>query len=355
MANRPRPSHVRARPLASAALDTIEIEPTQVSYPRLRHMNPLLSERKREETLADIIKLVRQSPASPVCTGTPEMCLSMNSNRSCYFTEPTDDTDEIVTPRQPPASELRPSDHGRKQHMHHRSLMSISPFTFTPQARIRHVSFDSSFLHLESRLIGHRNSVNSILFEWDWLISASSDYTLKLWKLEEDRKRQLQAECVFTVNAHKSKIRQVVERMPGAICSVGYEPVCSLWTLKSARLKRTGKVNLCAPALALLCPSPLTLLTGCSDGGIYVNSFDSETPASLYSGHTEAVTDLISTSLHTFLSASFEASIRLWDFRTRDSVTTLREHTEPVTKLLQWDEYSFLSASDDCSIKAKVT
>ena len=350
MANWSRPSHSRAIPLVSSSLDTIEIEPTQVSYPRLRHANPISTDRKREETLADILKLVRQSPVSPVCTGSPELCHSSHSSHTYYFTEPTDDTDEVVSPRQPPASQLRPSDHGRRHHMHHRSLIQLSPFAFTPQSRARHVSFDSSFLHLETRLTGHRNSVNSLLFEWGMLISGSSDYTIKVWKIEEMR-REMKANCVFSVSAHKSKIRGIVERMPGVICSVASEPLCYIWSLKPERVKKAGKLVLPSPALSLLCPSPLTLLTGASNGHIYVNSFDSDSAASLYSGHTGPVTDLASTSLHTFLSASCDSSIRLWDFRTRESVTTLREHSESVSKLLQWDEYAFISASEDCTIK----
>ena len=350
MANLPRPSHPRAIPLFSSSLDTIEIEPTQVSYPRLRHANPLTADRKREETLADILKIVRQSPQSPICTGSPDLCHSSHSSRSYYFTEPTDDTDEVVSPRQPPASQLRPSDHSRRHHTHHRSLIQISPFAYTPQTRSRHVSFDSSFLHLESRLTGHRNTVSSVLFEWGMLVSGSSDYDIKVWRVEETR-MQMKAKCVFSVLAHKSRIRAMTERMPGVICSVSSEPLCYLWSLKPEKVKKVGKMTLLSPALALLCPSPLTLLTGAPSGEIHVNSFDSDCAASLYSGHTAPVTDLTSISSHTFLSASVDTSIRLWDFRTRASVTTLREHTETVSKVLQWDEYAFVSASEDCTIK----
>lgn len=350
MANLPRPSHPRALPLVSSSLDTIEIEPTQVSYPRLRHANPIKADRKREETLTDILKLVRQSPGSPICTGSPELCHSSHSSRSYYFTEPTDDTDEVVSPRQPPASQLRPSDHGRRHHMHHRSLIQISPFTYTPQTRSRHVSFDSSFLHLETRLTGHKNTVNSVLFVWGMLVSGGSDYAIKLWEMEETR-TQMKGKCVFSVPAHKSKIRVMAERMPGVICSVSSEPLCYLWSLKPGKVKKVGKMTLSDPALALLCPSPLTLLTGASSGEIHVNSFDSDCAASLYSGHSGPITDLTSISPHTFLSASVDTSIRLWDFRTRSSVTVLREHSETVSKVLQWDEYAFVSASEDCTIK----
>ena len=350
MASLPRP-FLPVQP-ASPSLDSLEIEPTQMSYPRLRVQNQKLVERRREETFADIIKLVRQSPASPVFTGTPGTCPSTRGNKSCYFTEPTDDTDEIVSPRQPPSVVLRPSEHGRRHHSHHKSCANVRPFAYSLQQpeRVRHVSFDSSILHLEATLRGHRNTVTALEFLGPALVSASSDYTLKMWQLSEDR-FQVRAECVFSTYAHKSKIKHLAVQSDHSLCSVGEEPFCYLWSLKPLKLKKRSKIPLSTSPSSLLCPSPLTLLSGSPTGLIFVTSIEEAVGAAEYRGHCGAVTDLESVGTNTFLSASFDASIRLWDFRTKESVTVMREHRDTVNRVLQWDEYAFFSAGEDCCVK----
>ena len=330
------------------SLDSIEIEPTQLSYPTTPIEHPQLLEKKREEKLADMVQLIRRSPAPKLFTGSPKAPLTSRSSKTCFFSEATDDTDEIVTPRAPPASLLLPPSVRSSRQSHHKSCFS---FPVQQWERYRPPPLQSSLLHLEATLRAHRNTVTSALFLPAGLVSSSSDYSLKLWELCGDR-RSLRTACVYSVNAHKGKVVGLSSVSEDVVCSAGQDATCCLWAVRPLKIKKAGKVRLARTATSMLCPSPLTLLTGAPDGKIYVNSLEATTGSeSAYSGHEGTVTDLISIGATTFLSAGFDATVRLWDYRTRASITVLKEHRDTVNRLMQWDEYAFLSVSSDHQLK----
>lgn len=103
------------------------------------------------------------------------------------------------------------------------------------------------------------------------------------------------------------------------------------------------------PIYSLLSPNSGTLVAGGSDGALEIWDLEAGKSNSLAKEHLKLVGGLAKAQEQTFLSASEDATIRLWDLRVKQSVGSFVGHDGPV-KALFWRDQTIYSGSEDASI-----
>jgi WD40 repeat protein len=154
---------------------------------------------------------------------------------------------------------------------------------------------------LIQQLDGHRGIVWCLNELTDGrLASAGADKTIKIWKKN--------FEIDFSIFAHKSEIRSVIEVSPDIIASGGHDKILKIWKISTREciLKLKGHTNY------VLC---LSLL---SDGKL--------------------------------VSGSADSSVKIWDLESKQCIQTLNRHSGYVNSLIELSDGRLASVSGDKSI-----
>lgn len=206
--------------------------------------------------------------------------------------------------------------------------------------------------HLLSYVSGHKNCVNAVVAEEDWVVSAGSDYKVNVWKTDMFAGGEGHP-LASSTTAHKRAVQCLCWIDSSTFCSGSADTlikvvVTQLWKLDNGLPSLAGTCKgHSSHVQQLLCPSPKVLISGCKGGSIFVWDIDRLRLLSSYTEDPHAITGLTQHSPSTFLSSSVSGSVRLWDLRNQRSITSFACHSTAVTALILWDEHSFVTSGGD--------
>uniref|UniRef100_A0AC35U3C7 WD repeat-containing protein 48 homolog n=1 Tax=Rhabditophanes sp. KR3021 TaxID=114890 RepID=A0AC35U3C7_9BILA len=161
----------------------------------------------------------------------------------------------------------------------------------------------------------HCDWVNDLaLCDSNYLVSASSDTTIKVWNTK-------QSFCMSTLRTHSDYVKSLAyAKDVGLLVSASFDKKVYLWSLEN-----------------------LTKLS---------NTNNSVTATSLPGNKNSVYSVATSSTAHVVCSGSTEKVIRIWDGRTSQKTGKLKGHTDNVKDLLvSNDENQIVSASSDGTIK----
>jgi len=266
------------------------------------------------------------------------------------------DTEELVTPRSPWVTRPRSCASTRSpltiKHSHHLSSLPNSLCALPFAHRVRHASNDSSLFTLEHILSGHRNTVTGTLAVGNFVVSASADYTIRLWDLRNAPVKSRLAPC-HTVLAHKGRVTGLTSLKEDRVASLG-GGTCAIWSLNEREIERIARFQVGA-GTCIAAPSPLTLLFGFTGGEIAVYSVETAQATMRYEGKKQGIGAILCMERGAFVTGTSDGRVETWDFRSPKVAYSLSAHSDAVTSLLELDDCCFLSSARDSCIKVRCT
>lgn len=266
------------------------------------------------------------------------------------------DTEELVTPRSPWVTRPRSCASTRSpltiKHSHHLSSLPNSLCALPFAHRVRHASNDSSLFTLEHTLSGHRNTVTGTLAVGNFVVSASADYTIRLWDLRNAPVKSRLAPC-HTVLAHKGRVTGLTSLKEDRVASLG-GGTCAIWSLNEREIERIARFQVGA-GTCIAAPSPLTLLFGFTGGEIAVYSVETAQATMRYEGKKQGIGAILCMERGAFVTGTSDGRVETWDFRSPKVAYSLSAHSDAVTSLLELDDCCFLSSARDSCIKVRCT
>jgi WD40 repeat protein len=177
-------------------------------------------------------------------------------------------------------------------------------------------------------LEAHKAEVRTIAVspKGDRLVSASADRTLKIFDLAT-------GEELRTLAGHAGDINGLAITRDGRyIVSASWDSTLRVWDLPSGRHLQTLEGPCPAVLGVAVTPDMSKAVTTCLDGTLHVwrLSFDDHTPVERAS-HRGSVRDIaISLDGRSVISASSDATLKVWDLERRQVLRTLTGHTGTV-------------------------
>ncbi|QKX53992.1 uncharacterized protein TRUGW13939_01074 [Talaromyces rugulosus] len=193
-------------------------------------------------------------------------------------------------------------------------------------------------------LCGHKDGVNSVQFDTTshTLISASDDFTMRLWDLDT-------RQCIRVFEGHCGQVQQALFSPPEIEYDHLPEPdaLASNFTQKDMESIRSsyGEGFSGHPERPL---PPLYVISGSLDNTLRLWNTASGACVRVDFGHTEGVWAIAMDHLRV-VSGAGDFLTKVWDAVTGDCVRTLDGHTGPVTCLGLTDSI-IATGSDDCQV-----
>ena len=186
----------------------------------------------------------------------------------------------------------------------------------------------------------------------------SSDYTLGQWSLPEESSDPYNVRTPRTGSISAPTALRKIHRGPvycikvmesNRYCTSGSDGVLKIWaeTALQAVLKAQKAVVHC-----LMYSYSHQLMGGGSNGQVF--RWDAETQQLLnpvpHHEHQKRVTCISEYNPQTYLSASSDSTVKLWDIRAQRSIVTFSGHADAVSAVMPCIDQGFYSASDQESI-----
>jgi len=174
---------------------------------------------------------------------------------------------------------------------------------------------------------GHTESVSACAVSPDgtWVVSASSDETLKIWDAATGTERT-------TLTGHTKSVKACAVSPDGTwIVSASDDRTLKIWdaatgTERTTLTGHTREVNACAVS-----PDGTWIVSASSDETLKIWDAATGTERTTLTGHTDSVTACAVSPDGTWIvSASWDHTLRIWDAATGTERTTLTGHTELV-------------------------
>ncbi|CAM9215574.1 unnamed protein product [Scytosiphon promiscuus] len=225
--------------------------------------------------------------------------------------------------------------------------------------------YDLSLVSRAGVLTGHTGPVTTVSCGDDWLLSGSSDSTLRLWQNGGDtassttpprrgfislgwqappanagafRAKVLAGHQgpITAVSAHPRR----VEGKPWLAVSGGEDSQIRMWDLRTRRCKVifTGHSKAVTCLTALREDGSSLILSGAKDCTVRlwdINEASGCKALRKFSGHEGSVGSILKIGPFAAVSCSNDRTLRTWDHRVKGSVGVLRGHTGPVTCVQQ--------------------
>ncbi|KAK6031010.1 WD domain, G-beta repeat protein, partial [Ostertagia ostertagi] len=198
-----------------------------------------------------------------------------------------------------------------------------------------------------ARATGHTNSVNAICFSHSgkrpFLVSVSTDTTIKLWsltELDQDANDEISLEnvgklsCSSTLVAHGKDVNCVDVSLTDSVCiSGGMDKLVKLWHVDPAKMRLgiagtlTGHRR--GVADARFSPSSLKAASSSGDLTIKIWSLEDKTCLQTLNGHNSAVFRILFVNHGTQLvSADSAGIVKIWTMATSEAETSIEAHSD---------------------------
>ncbi|MGC1877872.1 MAG: WD40 repeat domain-containing protein [Rhabdochlamydiaceae bacterium] len=228
------------------------------------------------------------------------------------------------------------------------------------------------------RLTGHRGCINCLLVHGDWLISAASDRTIKIWNLKSRKElktlvghlesvdsllmlgNQLISTSIDgvikiwdlnhgkelqTLKGHKKWINTILMH-EGQLISASSDSI-KVWDLISGEALKTFTDP--QNSIGRILMHKGQLIAELSDYTIKIWDFESGKVLKTLSGHRNCIRDILVHG-NQLISVSDDCTIKIWNLDTREESKTLIGHQSSIRCILVHGN-QLISASDDCTIK----
>ncbi|OMJ80992.1 hypothetical protein SteCoe_18650 [Stentor coeruleus] len=200
---------------------------------------------------------------------------------------------------------------------------------------------------LEYTLEGHTSYITCIAFssKYNLLISGSSDNLVKLWNFTTKKIRS-------TFTSHTAHIVCVYFlKNDDFFISGSSDGMIYIWDLKTKLIEKSIQIS---PFLYFIISRIYNHIIGSFENTSIkaINIKNTNEVFSIY-GHTQKVTKIIkSEKLGLIISSSKDATIRLWDFQTKEIISVLEFHSKSVNDIIIFeDDMKLISCSDDETVK----
>lgn len=198
-------------------------------------------------------------------------------------------------------------------------------------------------------LVGHRDTVKSVVFSPDGqtIASSSSDTTIKLWNAVTGRER-------VALDGHAGPVNSVSFSPDGrTIASGSHDKTVKLWDAATGQESVTLSGHTKKVTSVSFSLDGQTIVSGSHDKTIKLWDASMGQERATLSGHTKTVTCVsFSPDGRTIASCSDDTTIKLWDAATGLERVTLNGHTKRVTCVgFSPDGQTIASGSDDKNIK----
>ena len=198
-------------------------------------------------------------------------------------------------------------------------------------------------------LSGHTAWVNGCAISpaGDFIVSASSDGTLKVWDTRTGEEH-------LTLRGHSSKVYGCAISPAGDfIVSTSADQTLKVWDTRTGEERRTLRGHTDAVWGCAISPAGNSIVSASSDGTLKVWDAHTGEERRTLRGHTDAVWGCaISPAGDAIVSASSDGTLKVWDVHTGEELRTLRGHTGEVTGCAISPAGDFIvSASSDYKLK----
>jgi WD40 repeat protein len=198
-------------------------------------------------------------------------------------------------------------------------------------------------------LTGHSSSVYAIAFSVDgkYLISGSSDDTLKVWDWQTGEK-------VRTLTGHNKSVLAIAFSADGKyLISGSSDDTLKVWDWQTGEKVRTLTGHTDSILAIAFSVDGKYLISGSRDSRVKVWDWQTGEKVRTLSGHSSGVLAIaFSVDGKYLISASSDNTLKVWDWQTGEKVRTLTGHSDSVLAIaLSPDGKYLISASSDKTLK----
>lgn len=208
------------------------------------------------------------------------------------------------------------------------------------------------YLKRENLYFGHTNSVNCIAIQDNKLWTAGADYKVFSWflPLNEGSVSKYEGKGRISSNiAHSRSITGIIAVNSETLLTSSIDKTVKIWTTNNGLVKtKTFKQKAGVKCLSVLNTS---FISATSDNKISIWDLNQNINVLSFSEHIKPVISIDNFKCNTFLTGSEDSIIKLWDSRASHSISSFTGHSDLVTSIKIVDQYSFLSGSRDRSVK----
>lgn len=213
-----------------------------------------------------------------------------------------------------------------------------------------------------AKFVGHVGSVNAVALPNitprsypDFIISGSSDLTIKKWKVpkpsfDEPQDLTIIKTSEYTRRAHEKDINSIsISPNDSVFATASYDKTCKIWNVEDGEFQATLSSHKRGLWDVSFCDYDKLLATCSGDKTIKIWSLDTYTVLKTLEGHSNAVQrcSFINKNKQ-LISTGADGLIKIWDISSGDCVKTLDAHNNRIWALTTAnDGESFITADAD--------
>ncbi|MGK7892778.1 MAG: NACHT and WD repeat domain-containing protein, partial [Xenococcus sp. (in: cyanobacteria)] len=177
---------------------------------------------------------------------------------------------------------------------------------------------------------GHENSVNSVAISEDgnYIISGSNDKTVKLWSVEN-------RELLHTFNGHENSVNSVAISEDGNyIVSGSLNGEVKLWSVENRELLHTFNSDESEVLSVAISEDGNYIISGSTDNTVKLWSVENRELLHTFNGHENSVNSVtISEDGNYIVSGSTDNTVKLWSVENRELLHTFNGHENSVNSV----------------------
>ena len=210
-----------------------------------------------------------------------------------------------------------------------------------------------SYVHVFT-CTGHTSAVSGVAWshlpENIFLVSVSSDLTLKLWQPAKANVAKVhKSKCIYTVKAHDKDINCVsVSPNDKYVVTGSLDKTAKVWSADKGELLGVLKGHKRGIWSARFSPVDQCILTSSGDAVLKLWRLSDYSCIRTYEGHSASVLNCQFTSLgRQIVSCCADGLINVWDTQSTECVTTLDTHTDKCWALMMGGDGGIVSGAAD--------